>query len=95
LLAFSDSEHTSEDSDLCIDDDQEVVGFEMKKRKLDEAGGRPHRRASSRQTGKIVVGGGSSAVASKPLKTKIAAARGVNPSKKGKGVNLGPTDVER
>jgi hypothetical protein len=69
LLAFSDSEHTSEDSDFRIDDDQEAVGFEMKKWKLDEAGGQPQRRASSRQTGKTIVGGGSSAAASKPLKT--------------------------
>jgi hypothetical protein len=39
LLAFLDSEHTTKDSDFCIDEEQEAAGFEMKKRKLDEARG--------------------------------------------------------
>jgi hypothetical protein len=39
LLAFSDFEHSTEDSDFHIDDAQEATVFEMKKRKLDETGG--------------------------------------------------------
>jgi hypothetical protein len=39
LLAFSNSEHTTEDGDFCVDEEQEDAGFEMKNRKLDEARG--------------------------------------------------------
>jgi hypothetical protein len=95
VLAFSDSEHSTEDSDFCIDDAQEAIVFEMKKRKLDETGGRPPHHASSHHTGKTAMGGGSSAAAAKPLKTKIVHPRGVNPSKRGKGIHLGPIDVEK
>jgi hypothetical protein len=58
--------------------------------------GRPQRRASTRHIGKTTaVCGGSSAGVSKPMKTKIVAARGSHPSKRGKGITIGPTDVEK
>jgi hypothetical protein len=40
LLAFSDS-FSTEDSDYGIDNEEDARAFEMKKRKLDDAGGCP------------------------------------------------------
>jgi hypothetical protein len=95
LLAFSDFEHSTEDSDFRIDDVEEAAAFEINKRKIDETGGRPPCHASSRHTRKTAVGGGSSAAAGQPLKTKVVHPGGVNPSKRGKGIHLGPVDVEK
>jgi hypothetical protein len=94
-LRFSGSEHSTEDSDFRIDDPEEAAAYEIKKWKIDETGGRPQRRASSRHTGKTDVGGGSSATAGQPLKTKVVHTHGVPPSRRGKGAHHGPVDVEK
>jgi hypothetical protein len=94
-LHFSDSEHSTEDSDFRIDDPDEAAAYEIKKRKIDETGGRPLCHASSRHTRKTDVGGGSSAAAGQPLKTKVVHTHGVPPSQRGKGTHHGPVDVEK
>jgi hypothetical protein len=60
LFAFSDS-FSTEDSDYRIDNEEDAQAFEIKKRKLDDAGGRPLHR--TRQTGKTTADGSSSAAA--------------------------------
>jgi hypothetical protein len=60
LLAFSDS-FSTEDSDYRIDNEEDARAFEIKKRKLDDAGGRPLRH--TRQSGKTTAEDSSSAVA--------------------------------
>jgi hypothetical protein len=37
-LCFSDSRHSTEDSDFRIDDPEEAAAYEIKKRKIDETG---------------------------------------------------------
>jgi hypothetical protein len=94
-LHFSDSEHSTEDSDFRIDDPEVAAAYEIKKRKIDETGGRPQRHASSRHAGKTEVGGGSSAAAGQPLKTKVVHTLGVPSSHRGKGAHRGPVDEEK
>jgi hypothetical protein len=94
-LRFSGSEYSIEDCDFRIDDPDVAAEFEMKKRKLDETGGRPQHHASSRQTGKAAVDGSSSGAAGQPMKTKVVHPHGAHPSGKGKGVHCGPVDVEK
>jgi hypothetical protein len=95
-LHFLDSEHTTKDSDFQVDEEQELAGFEVKKRKLDDAAGQVQRRTSTRRTGKAAaVGGGSSAGVTTTLRTKRSASRGPNPSNKGKDNLQGPSDVEK
>jgi hypothetical protein len=66
LFAFLDS-FSTEDSDYRIDNKEDARAFEMKKRKLDDAGGRPQRR--TRQTGKTTAEDNSSA--GQHLRTKV------------------------
>jgi hypothetical protein len=94
-LCFSGFEYSTEDSDFRIDDPEVAAEFEIKKRKIDETGGRPQRHASSRHTGKTEVGGSSSAAAGQPLKTKVVHSHGVPLSRRGKGTHHGPVDVEK
>jgi hypothetical protein len=90
-LRFSDS-FSTEDSDYQIDNEEDARAFEIKKRKLDEAGGRPLRR--TRQSGKTAADGSSPAAAEPHMRTKVVHARGPPPSRKGKGAR-GPMDVEK
>jgi hypothetical protein len=94
-LCFLGSEHTSDDSDFCIEDSEEAVAYEIKKRKIDEVGGRPQCLPSSHPTRKSIVGGSSSANAGQPLKTKVVHPRGAPLSRKVKGTPCGPVDVEK
>jgi hypothetical protein len=91
LFAFSDS-FTTEDSDYWIENEEDARAFDIKKRKLDETGGRPLRRTC--QSGKSIADGSSSAAAEPHMRTKVVHARGPPPSQKGKGAH-GPVDVEQ
>jgi hypothetical protein len=88
---FSDS-FTTEDSDYRIDNEEDAKAFEIKKRKLDDAGARPPHR--TRQSGKNAAKDSSSAVAGQHLKSKVVYTRGPHPSRKGKEAH-GPVDVEK
>jgi hypothetical protein len=91
LFAFLDS-FLTEDSDYWIDNEEDAQAFEMKKKKLDEARGRPLRH--TRQTGKTAAEDSSSAAAGQHMRTEVVHPRGHPPSWKGKGAR-GPVDVER
>jgi hypothetical protein len=92
LLAFLDS-FSTEDSDYRIDNEEDARAFEIKKRKLDDAGGRPLHRTC--QTGKTTAEDSSSTAAGQHLRTKVVQPRGTPPSRRGKGVHRGPVDVEK
>jgi hypothetical protein len=89
LFAFLDS-FLTKDSDYQIDNEEEARAFEIKKRKLDEAGGRPLCR--TRQIGKTTAEDSSSA--GQHVRTKVIQPRGPHPSWKGKGAR-GSVDVEK
>jgi hypothetical protein len=91
LFALSDS-FSTEDSDYQIDNEEDAQAFEIKKRKLDEAGGRPLCRTC--QTGKTAADGSSSAAAEQHMRTKVVHPRGPPPPRKGKGAR-GPVDMEK
>jgi hypothetical protein len=90
LFAFSNS-FSTEDSDYWIDNEEDARAFEIKKRKLDDAGGRPLHH--TRQTGKTAAEDSSSA--GQHVRTKVIQPRGPHPSQKGKGAHRGLVDVEK
>jgi hypothetical protein len=92
LFAFSDS-FSTEDSDYRIDNEEDARAFEIKKRNLDDAGGRPLRR--TRQTEKTAAEDSSSTATGQHLRTKVVHPRGHPPSRKGKGAHRGTVDVEK
>jgi hypothetical protein len=92
LLAFSDS-FSTEYSDYRIDNEEDARAFEIKKRKLDDAGGRPLRH--TRQTGKTTAEDSSSVAAGQHLRTKVIQPHGPPSSRRGKSVHRGPVDVEK
>jgi hypothetical protein len=68
LFAFSDS-FLTKDSGYQIDNEEDAQAFEIKKRNLDDVGGRPLRR--TRQTGKTAAEDSSSVAVGQHLRTKV------------------------